>query len=131
MPATWEELVAALQPKRGKRASMTVSEERVAAALMLAKDPSLSATVACGKCCVPGFESRAGNLANTIKQFGMQDVPLPERWASAAADEAFDLSTLDGNLPLAPSSLPALSLIAVHHIQPTALPLTKYLIPGW
>ena len=88
--ATWEDLVAALQPKRGKRGfAATIDEGRVAAALMIAQDSSLPVAVACDKCSVPSFRSRAGNMANTIKQLGMQDVLLPERFtASELADAA-------------------------------------------
>ena len=88
--ASWNDLVAALQPKRGKRGfAATIDEGRVAAALMIAQDDRLNVSVACDKCGVPSFRSRAGNMANTSKQLGRQGVQLPERFtASELADAA-------------------------------------------
>ena len=87
--ASWTQLVARLQPARGRRGfAATIEESRVAAALMLAQDTSLTAQVACDKCGVPSFRSRAKNMANTIVQLGMQDVALPERWTESELADA-------------------------------------------
>ena len=93
--ASWEELVAVLQPKRGKRGFAAKMEEgRVAAALMLAQDRGLSASFACDRCGVPAFRSKAANVANTIKQLGMQDVRLPEKWTVSELTDP-PMSSLD------------------------------------
>ena len=69
---SWTDLVARLQSARGRRGfAATIDEGRVAASLMLAQDPHLTALVACDRCGVPGFRSRAKNMANTIVQLGM------------------------------------------------------------
>ena len=99
---TFAELVDRLQPPRGKRGLAAALEEgRVAAALALAQDDRLAAKTACDRCGVPGFRSRAGTVANSIKQLGLQDVALPERWrvALSAVQHAVTQPAPQGSTP--------------------------------
>ena len=82
--ASFADLVQRLQPTRGQRGfTAKIDEGRVAAALMLAQDPRLSAATACERCRVPTFRSRAKALAKQIQQLDLQHVQIPSQWTAS------------------------------------------------
>ena len=80
---TFADLVRRLQPVPDRRGfAPTVDGPRVAAALMLAQDETLTPKVACARCGVPTFHGRARAAANLIKQLGQDRVQLPAWWTA-------------------------------------------------
>lgn len=79
----FKRLVERMQPQPDRRGfAPVVDEARVAAALMLAQDASLTPRLVCDRCGVPTFRGRAERMATAITEAGLDSMQLPPRWTA-------------------------------------------------